>query len=492
MRSEPIALGLVAGAAAVLIFYARRRQRQPMITASFFLSEVADSLPHACAAWEAVARSLPTLNRNGRLRAAVEGIPPFRVDELTLPELRRARVILGFLVTSLINGHGVPWDRLEAIPNMQHRFAYQRPPSRAAPSAAPATTDAATPEATEPYTLPATLATAWAAVSARLGLPPILTATDLDLWNRGATPIAGLSPREALTAFRQSVSLTGTESERGFHALPFALQLVLAPLLPRLLEVPSLCAAADVACMTNLCIALREAIDDARALLPFVYTGVDVDEFYDVYRPLLSGWSPRGLRLPLLRPDASSLSADGSQAAVGEVTSLHGGPSAGQTAIIMLIDLALGVQHGPQLTSFQHAMREYLPSEHRDLIVGFAARVADHGSLLTAVQRAGGAASGSACFAAAHAAAIESLGAMRAYHYGIATHFLKRSLKGTGGSDFRAMLDEGVQSTKRAAGACAAGDKAEVEEGRAVERDASAVGPSRTSERYRGRCDLKR
>ena len=192
---------------------------------------------------------------------------------------------------------------LLSVPNMQHRCIPASAVSRRT-DAAPATTDAATPEATEPYTLLATLATAWAAVSARLGLPPIPTATDLDLWNRGATPIAGL-PREALTAFRRaSRSLVPRASAASTPSL--ALQLVLAPLPPRLLEVPHLCAAADVACMTNLCIALREAIDDARALLPFVYTGADVDEFYDVYRPLLA-WSPRGLRLPLSGPTAFAI-----------------------------------------------------------------------------------------------------------------------------------------------------------------------------------------
>ena len=52
--------------------------------------------------------------------------------------------------------------------------------------------------------------------------------------------------------------------------------------------------------------------------------------------------------------------------------------------------------------------------------------------------------------AKAYAGACEALGSLRAYHLGVATHYLRRALTGTGVSDFRSLLDEGVRSTRRA------------------------------------------
>ena len=453
---EQFAMVLSAAFACGILLASRRKVRRHL-DSSFFFSEVAVKLPADFAAWEQLAKNLATLNQQGSLRAALQGMPPLHVRDLSLPELRRARVILGALVSSYVNGHSVPWHCLEEV--AQHspsapaqRFAYRAP---SAPSASPSPHPPVASEQQAPVTLPLALATAWQETSSRLGMPPVVTATDLDLWNRAATPVSNVSPREGLTAFCQTVSLTGTESERAFHALPFALQRVFSPLLPRLLTAPDCMEARDAAAATDLCMGLKGAIDDARALLPWVYTGVDVAEFYDVYRPLLSGWGERGLRLPAVgstpRSSQGGVSKGGvaARGAAGadeeevEIVSRHGGPSAGQTAIIMLIDMALGVNHGPQLQAFQHAMREYMPSEHRALLVEFASRVARTGSL----GDAAGAPTAPRELVAAHAAAIESLGEMRRYHYRIASHFLRPALSGTGGSDFRSMLNEGVKST---------------------------------------------
>ena len=51
----------------------------------------------------------------------------------------------------------------------------------------------------------------------------------------------------------------------------------------------------------------------------------------------------------------------------------------------------------------------------------------------------------------AYSKACKALSALRAYHLGFATHYLKAALKGTGGSDFRSLLDEGLVSTREAA-----------------------------------------
>ena len=110
--------------------------------------------------------------------------------------------------------------------------------------------------------------------------------------------------------------------------------------------------------------------------------------------------------------------------------------------------MVLGVAHGPKLAAFQAEMRDYLPRGQAALLRDLAAELAaTPAGGLRALAMADGA---PARLRAAYEGACGALRALRAYHLGIATHFLRRALKGTGGSDFRAMLDEGVSSTRMA------------------------------------------
>ena len=400
-------------------------------------------LPPAYSIWEHTAARLADLNRTGQLHATIEAMPVIRVGDLAMPELRRARVLLGCLVASFAHGRSVPWHCLEVTQEAYTRAACDRYRyiAEANPTPAPTVEDAnVTP--LSPISLPLSIALPWREVSERLGMPPVIVATDLDLWNRGST--LALSPALALRDYRQMFSMTGTASERGFHAVPFAMQLALAPLLPSLLGVPALVLRRNAAEMQRVCEHIEAAITEARVVLRSVYDLVWADEFYDVYRPLLGGWAPQGIRLPALPGTSGASSHSG-----GEYVAKSGGPSAGQTAIFIVIDLVLGVEHGPKLIRFQREMREYLPAEHRQLIEALDTELLQSGHLRSAAH----AADAPAGLAAAHAAALQSLAGLRAYHLGIATHYLRRALKGTGGSDFRSLLDEGVQSTRRCASA---------------------------------------
>ena len=44
--------------------------------------------------------------------------------------------------------------------------------------------------------------------------------------------------------------------------------------------------------------------------------------------------------------------------------------------------------------------------------------------------------------------ALDALAAMRAFHLGVASRYLRRTSVGTGASDFRSMLGEALQSTR--------------------------------------------
>ena len=88
------------------------------------------------------------------------------------------------------------------------------------------------------------------------------------------------------------------------------------------------------------------------------------DEFYDVYRPLLAGWHPAGMELQGVNwADIQRLYSPGEIPGVferrpggengeGAVVCVAKGPSAGQTAAFIAIDLVLGVEHGAPLFRF--------------------------------------------------------------------------------------------------------------------------------------------
>ena len=124
----PLAVAVTASAAALCVaaYYAWRRRRQHCLsrevcerfglspTHGFITAAQTAPLPEKFAAWEAVASHLADLNRRGRLRAAVEGMPVLRVGptELSEPALLRARVILCCLAHSQRRRHSwLFWQR---------------------------------------------------------------------------------------------------------------------------------------------------------------------------------------------------------------------------------------------------------------------------------------------------------------------------------------------------------------------------------------------
>ena len=353
------------------------RERYGLSPAGFLCAAQAQPLPHKFAVWESLASRLPELNRTATLRREVEAMPLLSVapGELDLAALRRARVILTYLVHSIIFGRRVPWERLEDLPptstsllsplasgaasvGVQPRYVYVPAGEDALPAGGSSLDRSPEPE------LPESLSTPWRQVSAMLGMPLVLTATDADLWNHSAAVgRAGLRPAAWVSSFRQIVSLTATRSERGFHAVPHAISRAIAPLVPRLLAAPALVRGAlrdggntragSTAELAALCGRLEGALSGARTHLGLIYDEVDASEFFDCMRLLLSGWAVLGDR-GLVLPASPAHGLD-------ESCALLVGPSAGQTASLILVDIVLGVPHGPKLAGFQREMRGYMP-----------------------------------------------------------------------------------------------------------------------------------
>jgi hypothetical protein len=236
-------------------------------TLGFLPARCAVTLPSELQRWDELAAKLPALNRAGRLSVAVDELAAALpgaaaasiVNQLRVAELRRANVLLGAIAHSLLNGDAAAWCAATGggitDGGMVNASDGRRPSP--APGARPI--------------LPSHLAIPWRTACRRLGLPEVLTATGLDLWNHAPVPSNG---QLSACSFRPLISMSGTHAERGFHAVPFAIQLSLAPLLRLLLSAPALVRRRNwpggSAALTRLCgmlaAALREVLDGLRSI----------------------------------------------------------------------------------------------------------------------------------------------------------------------------------------------------------------------------------
>ena len=151
----------------------RRRRRHLSLCAKYcldprsgFILPVATVLPAAFDAWERIAFDLPALNRSAGLRTAVDRalpLDPTCVAALRPAEQRRAYVLFASVAHSYVNGGSVPWAKLDA--------------------ATSATTSTAVAPNTPMPELPSQLAAPWRAVCSALGVPCVLIASGMDLWN---------------------------------------------------------------------------------------------------------------------------------------------------------------------------------------------------------------------------------------------------------------------------------------------------------------------
>ncbi len=442
-----------------------------------------------------MADALPELNRGGRLVAAVDALPVCSAESLrSEPQLRRAYIVLCQLLHSYVHHPNVPWERLDPQgpppppPSTSHDSGVRRVPRQ--------------------------LAVPLLQVCARLGLPPVLTAA-VDLWNwRRRRPGdwgeeedgdrgQGVQAAGALRLDDLEIvsTMTGTDTEKYFHLVPCAIQACLGPvvvamyLAPNRLFAPLISShssgmgevsaevVAAVEESTSLFRQVRGAMTEAIKVLEMIPSRVDPDIFYHVYRPLLAGFYPDGVCLE-----------------IGE-TQTHmvhpKGPSAGQSAVFILLDLFLGVSHKGEPKQFQEEMSDhYLPRAHRQLITHFRQLVRQHGSAASLVSHfrrpreqargwlvggrwsrggAGGAKGGGGgggergeaagrterkgsgvgeerqgeegegnhvtmTLCQEHEACVEALSDFRKAHMRIAVSYLSRTATGTGSSSFKEML----------------------------------------------------
>eukprot|EP01060_Flectonema_neradi_P010238 TRINITY_DN1735_c2_g1_i1.p1 TRINITY_DN1735_c2_g1~~TRINITY_DN1735_c2_g1_i1.p1 ORF type:complete len:370 (+),score=55.69 TRINITY_DN1735_c2_g1_i1:57-1112(+) len=345
-----------------------------------FLVNVVHHLPAKYAAWDEIAGKIPELNKYRSVRKAVDSLPTIDPgDELTEGEWRRCYLILSFLVQSYANNDLVPWDLIGGTKGKVLDVA-SRP------------------------VIPRCLSVPFQKVCAHVGLPMVITASGPDIWNcyqkDGSTHL--------------DLSLTATGAEAGFHTVPFLMHTKAAPYLSNLFDTSTALTKKHLTDLLPLFRYFKKTFTEETKRL------IDPVIFYDVYRPLLTGFYP------------DTVMFEG----VGEVAAK--GPSAGQSAMFFIFDSLLGIKHNIMTREFQQDMLSYVPKEQR-LVVSKLMSDFNKTNLKTLFHTA-----------PEYADVVTAYADFRRSHFTVASYFLKAASTGTGASSFRDLLADAIDGTQKA------------------------------------------
>lgn len=275
--------------------------------------------------WEGIASRLPELNKTGKFKNEIAKMKLLNCDDLVDEAmLRRAYIILGMFVHSYVNGDKVVWKEKDGL---IIDVGNSNNPIKHEDDDVIKTTINLTDIQKLPR-IPPQLAIPWYQVCRKLDMPFVLTAA-LDLWNWILKDDAKSHDLENLSTI---TTMTGTESETYFHMVPCAMQFVAGGLIPQMfllydgiandergkimnkndskghgifkankVELESI----DeniISFLNDLTYVFQKFKEIARKIKHFV----DVNVFYDVYRPFLGGFWPDGIVLDLSQKDNQS------------------------------------------------------------------------------------------------------------------------------------------------------------------------------------------
>lgn len=337
--------------------------------------------------WELLIHNLQPLLANGTLRQRVDNTPVLSTDKLkTEPEWRRAYVILSFLL------HAYVW-------------CGEKPAE----------------------ILPPTISVPLLAVSSRLEVPPVATYAALNLWNFTSST-ADWTDVDSLASPH---TFTGTADESWFLCVSVAMEAQGAHVIPGMLKAIHAIPTRDYDTITAGLEQLAGSIRKVGALLDRMRERCDPMVFYHQIRPFLAG--SKNMEAAGLPRGVFYDEGDGQ----GSWQQWRGG-SNGQSSLIQLWDVVLGVTHAaegsshPQGTgkSFHQQVRDYMPGGHRR----FLEHVARSGSIrsLASVPTCGPA---HARMQEAYTAAIKALTEFRNKHLGIIACYIVVPSKKTWGDE---------------------------------------------------------
>ena len=295
--------------------------------------------------WEAIMEKLQALLLSGRLHEAVDNLPMLTVSHLhTLEEYRRAFMVLGFIGHAYVWGGEGPCD-----------------------------------------TLPKVVAVPWEAVAKELDLKPVINHAALCLWNFSALVDA---PVEELTLSNLATNntFTGSLDESWFYLISTRIEILGGPCLPLILDLIRAARENDTLIFIRRLRRLAAHLSAICDVLARMHERCDPYVFYHKIRPFLAGWNnmseaglPKGVRYMGCSNSTDEAFAGGYR--------LYAGGSNAQSALIQVLDIALGVEHRPtgsttaptnpasegssppaKQHNFIREMRQYMPGEHRRFI----------------------------------------------------------------------------------------------------------------------------
>lgn len=200
-----------------------------------------------------------------------------------------------------------------------------------------------------------------------MGLPPVLTYSDLVLWNCNAKDGTRPCNIDDNPPVHTLASFSNTDSEAGFYIVSAETEAaggVALRLIRDTLDDLSK-SKDDIPKLTNTLRQLAALVDRIGDLTLGNNAKVDPEDFYHLIRLWFNGgddggggpgWNFRGIDNELLgeagRPPAPIK---------------YAGPNAGQSALVHAIDIFLTVNHsgGQQNGTFMERMLEYMPASHR-------------------------------------------------------------------------------------------------------------------------------
>lgn len=268
--------------------------------------------------------------------------------------------------------------------------------------------------------VPQEIAEPWIAVCRELELPAgAVCACGLDLW-----AWTDNSFRSRLTG--------GTPTEIAFHRLAAEIHRRSAGDLRRILDVVDDAQAGRTRSVEVTLEKIVILLKDCKKLFSVGLKDVDPNVFYEELRPLLAGSSA----------DSSRTFCTGND---GDTTIFSSGPSAAQSTLFLILDSILQApttetfaNGASSFRSFQREMLAYMPAPHRALAVNFERTAHVVRNYIERVAR----------LRNARQRARQALASFRAFHMKVATNYLRPTTEtGTAGSDFRALLKEGIDAT---------------------------------------------
>jgi indoleamine 2,3-dioxygenase len=353
-------------------------------------------LPKIYEPWEDLVREIPALLAAGRVRRAVETLPPLDVADLVTPEQTQRAMLL--------------------LSSIGHAYVFAAPPAVGR--------------------IPAAVAVPWHAVATRLHLPPIMTYASYILTNwRRFDPDGPLE----LENLCRPAHLTGGIDEDWFGMIHIAIEAQAGPGLHALVQAQDAVKAGDVPGVTAELARLATALAAMLAVLARTNERCDPYIYYHRVRPYLSGWRDN----PAF-PEGMIYEGVAAYDGVGQ---FFRGASGAESAIIPAMDDALGIVFNDNpFGEYMHSLRELMPPAHRAFIAAMRERPSIRRFVLrhAATERA---------LADAYNQCIDLMGTFRQQHLGIAaTYIHKQSQRdvansneiGSGGTPFMAFLKQHV------------------------------------------------